>query len=271
MKSFSAKAIRTTTALLVLLFLAFSFCGCAWRSRNSKYLLNRRFPNTIWTCRELDLVIYMIEGCDMCGTYTVNGNEYRVKAVFSKSEPAFFADFYSSTEETVSNYDSALVHCSQEIAGCVKSYVAYQENNGLLVCTDVSAQSVDGETIPDTLTFEQVGTFAPTPKTRWVAEGLDLYLDSYSDAEWFFKGEITLDGEKQTVQAIEIGNDHYYQLWEEGDVLIYLSFDISEDRIVATATDSQRRDDYQYMLHYPDWYDNYKDVKTITFYPTPIE
>ena len=270
--------LHVTVLLLVLLCLTFSFCGCI--SFDSKYLLNRRFPNTIWTCRELDLVIYMVEECNdvMCGTYTVNGNEYRVRAGFLKDRYAFYTNFYSSAEETVSEYDPELIHRndynSYDRVGAIGAHVEYQEDTGLLVCTDVSYTPVDGETIPDTLTFEQVGPFTPTPKTRWVAEGLDLYLDSYSDAEWFFKGEITLDGEKYAVRAIEIGNDHYYELCcpiKGPGALLYLSLDISEDRIVATASDDLRYNDDYYRIQYSAWYRNYKDVKTITFHPTPLE
>ena len=271
--------LHVTVLLLVLLCLAFSICSCSWRYHQQDYTTDKDFPNTIWTCRELDLVIYMIEDCDMCGTYTVNGNEYRVRAGFIRSyRPAFCTSFYSSAEETVSEYDPELIHRNDyddyERVGVISGHDEFQEDTGLLVLTDLITEPVDGETIPDTLTFEQVGPFTPTPKTRWVAEGLDLYLDSYSDAEWYFKGEITLDGEKRTVRAIEIGNDHYYKLCcpiKGPGALLYLSLDISEDRIVATATDFLRYDDDRYRVEFPVWYRNYKDVKTITFYPTPIE
>ena len=276
MKPKIRKTLRAVIVLLVLFCLLSTFCGCPFSTGRHRGKELPTFPDSKWICRELDLVIYMIEGCNMWGTYSVNGNEYRVEAESFKDQPdRIHFDFYSSTEETVSEYDPVLVHRGHRTTvGWIHTDVEYQEDTGLLVCTDLISQSVDGETIPDTLTFEQEGPFTPTPKTRWVAEGLDLYLDSYSDAEWYFKGEITLDGEKRTVQAVEIGNDHYYKLCcpiKGPDDLLYLSFDISEDRIVATATDYLRYDDDNYRIHYPVWYRNYKDVKTITFHPAPIE
>ena len=272
MKSVSSKVLRTALVLLVLLGFLVTLCGCLFSSGNRENNLPA-FPDSKWICRELDLVLYMIEGCDMCGTYSVNGNEYRAVAGIKqiRHKRVISIQFYASAEETVSEYDPELIYRSDERAGYISAHVDYQEDAGLLVCTDVSYTPVDGETIPETLTFEQEGPFTPTTKTRWVAEGLDLYLDSYSDAEWYFKGEITLDGEKRTVQAVEIGNDHYYALHYSTDGVLYLSFDISEDRIVATATDYLRHNDQDYRCHFFTWYTNYKDVKTITFHPTPIE
>lgn len=268
--------LHVTVLLLVLLCLAFSIWGCSWRDHVKKFPAAYEFPNTEWRCREVDLVLYLVEGCDPCGTYFVNEKEYRVRALLNGYVP-FTAGFYGSSEETVSKYDPELLHREDMYyatlgeVGYVSAGNAYLDDAGLLVFTDVSSRPVDGETIPETLTFEKVGAFAPTPKTRWVAEGLDLYLDSYSDADWYFKGEITLDGEKQTVQAVEIGGDHHYVLWVDHCPLIFLSFDISEDMIVATATDDHRSTDLNYEVQYRDWYNNYKDVKTITFHPTPIE
>ena len=273
MKPTIRKTLRAVIVLLVLSCFLVTLCGCPFFSGHRGNGLPD-FPDSKWVCREADLVIYMIEGCDMCGTYTVNGNEYRAVAYFYNDAPGIYIQLYSAAEETASEYDPDLIHRSDKAAGSIGAWVEYYEDTGLLVCTGVSYTPVDGETIPDTLTFEQTGTFAPTPKTRWVAEGLDLYLDSYSDAEWYFKGEITLDGEKQAVQAIEIGNDHYYALRytkDEPRVLLYLSFDISEDRIVATASDDFRYNDDYYRIQYSAWYRNYKDVKTITFHPTPLE
>lgn len=272
MKPKIRKTLRAVIVLLVLSCFLVTLCGCPFGSGHRGNGLPD-FPDSKWVCRELDLVIYMIEGCDMCGTYSVNGNEYRAVAEFRqiRHKRVISIRFYASAEETVSEYDPELIYRSHEEAGYISAHVDYQEDAGLLVCTGVSYTPVDSETIPETLTFEQTGTFAPTPKTRWVAEGLDLYLDSYSDAEWYFKGETTLDGEKRTVQAVEIGNDHYYALHYTTDGVLYLSFDISEDRIVATASDYRRHDDDDYSIEYSAWYRNYKDVKTITFHPTPIE
>lgn len=271
MNSYFVKAMRVATAFLVLFSLVLSLCACfrslRIRKKQEERPLNK-FPDTTWVCRELDLKVDMIADCGIYGTYTTNEKEYRVLLDFwGPSEMVF--NFYLSTENSVSEYDPSLVHCSRVKAGKIDTDYFYDKDSGLIVCS-VRSHTLGNEPIPETLTFEQVGPFSPSPSIRWVAEELDLYLDSFSDAKGYFKGEIAIDGKRRKVQAIEIGNDKYYKLWI-GRVLAYLMFEISEDQIIATVTDEYRYDDYEFSIQFPDWYDNYKDVKTITFRPTPIE
>ena len=278
MNSYFVKALRIATAFLVLVCLSFSFCGCfsylklKIEEKQGKYPTDNDFPNTRWCCRELDLVLDMIENCGTYGFYSENGKQYRVYAGFLKGK-SHLLDFYlySSAEVTASDYDPSLVHYDQINAGSICTSYYYEKDSGTIVCSVSSCNLADGEMIPETLTFEQTGLIAQTPKTRWVAEGLDLYLDSYSDIEGYYKGEIMLDGEKRVIQAVEVGNDHFFMLLDERSHLPYMWFEISEDWIVATATDYMRYNDQAYRMYFRDWYDNYKDVKTITFHPASVE
>ena len=259
--------LHVAVLLLVLFCLLFTLCGCgcvlnreyAKGLREGKYPTASDFPDTRWDCRELDLVLYMIRGTGMFATYTVNGQEYRGRLSRHVASPRLSFDFYSSTEKTVSEYDPALLYCEPVEAGFIYTFYEYDKETGLIVCKVYNSQSVDGETVPETLTFEKTGTFGETPKTRWVAEEIGLYLDSFSDIDGYFRGEITLGGEKQTVQAVEIGNGHYYKLSTSAGQQAYLSFAISEDRIVATRADTDGENEWD------------PDVKTITFRPAPVE
>ncbi|MBR4336318.1 MAG: hypothetical protein IKP74_07685 [Clostridia bacterium] len=281
MKPTIFRMIRITAALLLLVCLCGTFCGCIsfWKNqiaiKQGKYPKTSDFPNTRWAFRELDLKVDMIEHVDtMYGTYSVNGKEYRAEGFFYNHGTGGQLDFvfYESTEKTVSEHDADLVHCERIRAGYLDLYYSYDKETNLINCTLQRSQPVDGETIPEKLTLEQTGTFSPTPDTRWFAEELDLYLDSYSDVQGYFCGEMSIDGKKYVVHAIETGNGDYYVLYRNGSYMVNLIFKKTDDRIVATVTDDRMDEIESYKPSRPIWYDYWNDeLKTVTFHPTYIE
>ena len=284
MKSFFSKAIRTTTALLVLLFILASLCGCGpiFGYKHEPYPSD--FPKTKWVCREIDLVLYTFDVSDnMIGTYTVNGEEYRVEARFKKYSKGFNLYFYSDDSEVEKLKNSKTVYEGKAALGYYSAQHHYDEKTETIVCTKKNYKLADGstlpETIPDKLTFDKEGVIAATPTKRWVAEGVDLYLYSYDDADFYFEGELTINGETKTVQALEIRQDGYFEMYANKNTLISdMVFEISDDQIIITVLGNSEwvyscRFNQSCLVAYKDLelFYVFRDLGTITFHPTPIE
>ncbi|MBR4335584.1 MAG: hypothetical protein IKP74_03925 [Clostridia bacterium] len=220
----------------------------------------------------LEFYTFDLKHNGMIGTYTVNGISYRATASLGYTNAEVDIGFYSSTDKTVSTLDPALEHCERNRVGFIVTSYRLDKETGNLIFTCINHEAVDGETIPDTFTLEQAGTIAQTPKTRWIAEELDLYLDTFEDVDGYLKGEITVDGKKHTVHALEIGNDNYYTLYLDDDYMVNLIFEITDDKITASVTDTRKDTLKSYGSSTPSWYENWNDeLKNVTFHPTSLE
>ena len=260
MKPSFKKALRFARAALILLCLFALLCGCGpiglqRKERQGKLPFQWEFPQTKWVCRELDFVIYTtdLRRNLMVGTYVEGDTTYRVVANLSRYDGSVYMDFYSTTDcfELVSGNTKQTEFYERVYAGEIHAGYTYEKETETIVLDCRWVKLVNGETIPKTLTFDRAGKVAETPKTRWVADELDLYLDAYSDVDVYMKGEITLDGETDPVYAFETGNGNYYEVYvgneHKGDYL----FEFFDDRIVATRISAVKN--------------------TITFRPAPIE
>ena len=260
MKPSFKKALRFARAALILLCLFALLCGCGpiglqRKERQGKLPFQWEFPQTKWVCRELDFVIYTtdLRRNLMVGTYVEGDTTYRVVANLSRYNGSVYMDFYSMTDcfELVSGNTKRTEFYERVYAGEIGAGYTYEKETETIVLDCRWVKLVNGETIPKTLTFDRAEKVAETPKTRWVADELDLYLDAYSDVDVYMKGEITLDGETDPVYAFEIGNGNYYEVYvgneHKGDYL----FEFFDDRIVATRISAVEN--------------------TITFRPAPIE
>ena len=113
------------------------------------------------------------------------------------------------------------------------------------------------------LTFEMVGTIAQKPEARWCCQELDLYIDSFSDAEGYYKGEMLLNilykgqmtSECQTrpIRVISVPDDPYHCFRADGyGDLILMCFEVQGDRIIATIPEYEKDDTfdcYQYWTY----------------------
>jgi hypothetical protein len=132
-----------------------------------------------------------------------------------------------------------------------------------------------GQPIPQTLTFEKEKAIAQAPDTRWRCEEVDMYINSFSDAEDYYKGEIVIDGQKYDIRAFEVGNDNYYKITiENGRInnlktgttspFVDMVFQYDGERIIAQITDDHINwmyDEYKYLGY---------EGTTLTFIEEPI-
>ena len=274
--------VKAAFLVLCIFCLLFSLLGCFsapssyWKRPSKRYRegvkqglypTEKEFPNTEWACRDLDLVIDLFENNKtITGTYSINGKSYRAVGYFDREY--LMLDFFLKTETTVSEKDPLLVTCNRICSGRLTAYYCYSKDTGTITCTEIQLlKSVDMEEFPESLTFEQAGAIAQTTERRWVADELDFYLDSFSDITGFFRGEIVIDGKKRFIQAYEIGNGHYFELFVEDDDyghLIDLSFEMENNQIIATIVD-------EHKLLYNNWCNRFQDLKKITLKPVSVE
>lgn len=188
------------------------------------------FPYTKWTCREIDLSINMFGYGEhtMIGTYQVDGTSYHVVSHFGFDTFDFY--FYPVGEECIT-------YC-----GAIFTEYYYDKAESVLVCSPSEmSEPAKNETIPKTLTFEKVDTIANTATTRWVAEGVDgleMYLDSFSDVDGYFRGEMVVEGEKRIIQAMNTKNNEYelnFEKFGTSHSLITMYFVMSDGKILATT------------------------------------
>ena len=108
---------------------------------------------------------------------------------------------------------------------------------------------------------------------------MDLYLYSYDDADFYFEGELTIDGETKTVQALEIRQNGYFEMYANNNTLISdMVFERSDDQIIITdLCNSEKvyscRFNQSCSVAYKDLelFNVFRDLKTITLHPTSLE
>ena len=261
MKTVFTKAKRIAAAGFVLFFLCAGFFGCA-----PAKIIHDPFPGdfegTKWICREANIVFYVPEGGSVICTYTVGETTCRGYVWDSnRGRLRLSAELYSSAARTGSRpfgYLNADYHYDEETGTLVLSNARFRERGS-------DDNSPD---FPETLTFDRVGNVATTPSAHWVADELDLYLDSFDDLPSYYRGEIVIDGETHVAYAVEESPNRFWLTYDKGSNLIYLVFDISEDKIVATVDGYGTHEEYLFKASYPTWYQYFYDLKTITFRPT---
>ena len=255
MKAFSTKIMRTVAAGLVL------FCVCAllFGCMPAK-IIHDPFPGdfegTKWVCREADIVFYELERGAVIGIYTVGETTYRGYVYNSnRGRLTLYAELYSSAARTGSRpfgYLNADYHYDEETGTLVLSNASFRERGS----DDVSPD------FPETLTFDRAGTVATTPSAHWVADEMDLYLDSFDGVPSYYRGEIVIEGEPCIAYAVEVSPNRYWLSCEKGG-LIYLIFEVSEDKIVASV-EGYEWDEHQFKSTYPTWYQYFYDLNTVT-------
>ena len=264
MKTVFTKAKRIAAAGFVLLFLCAGFFGCA----PAKYFYDPfpdDFEGTKWVCREADIVFYVPEGGSVICTCTVGETTCRGYVWDShRGRVSLYAELYEQDAETGSR------PFANRYAVLSADY-HYDEETGTLVLSNARfwehGSDYNSPDFPETLTFDRAGTVATTPSAHWVADEMDLYLDSFDDAPFYYRGEIVIDGETHVAYAVEESPNFFWLTYDKGN-LIYLDFDVSEDRIVATVDGYGAHEEYLFKASYPTWYQYFYDLKTITVRPT---
>ena len=206
------------------------------------------FPNTKWVCREIDMCIYMFgyEENYIIGTYSIDNVFHRVVANFQFDRLNF--EVYSSTKISVSEKSSSMVHCDRDSCGYIYTTYSFDKSTETIVCSLLNYKPVGTEMIPETLTFDKVGYITESFDTRWYAQEINMYIDSFGDVDGYFNGQILIDGKTLYVHAIEIGNNNYYMLSIENGIinnltpgttspLIYMYFEINDNQIIAKVSD----------------------------------
>ena len=270
------KKCRSAVCFLLCFCLLFlSGCGpsLAWQrgKKQGLYPETKDFPNTKWVCRELDLYFCMFANGErkMIGEYVNEGKSYRVVAEIGLYD-CLTIDLISTTNVSPSEHlGEPLVSC-ETVTHCeIHTHYIYQNNS--IICTVSGYEPEVGESIPETLTFDCVGTIAAQPSERWYCLERDMYLDAFSDVNGYYRGEIAIDGKRVLLQACEIGNSGYFVFsiangitnnYREGTThpITYMYLEISEEQIIAKVSDD---------TFAPGSSDRWDNQATLTFVKTP--
>ena len=253
--------VSITLSLLIL-------CSCGMQPLKYQILEpygyypdTKDFPDTKWVCKELDMWFYMFADGEqwMTGAYTSeDGEVHPFRAEFAYHHVQTDLVFYFESFEADTNIFSSSDDSPPMIYG---EYIYKDDSITFRIFeSDAPFWEYGGKK----LTFEMVGSIAQTPEARWRCQELDLYIDSFSDAEWYYKGEMLLNvldkgqmiSEYQTrpIRVISVPDDapcYCFRADGYGD-LILMYFEVQEDRIIATILEYEKDDTfdrYQYWSY----------------------
>lgn len=212
---------RLFSALLLLFCLAALIAPLTGCSPNAAYLQSKKegkfptsddFPLTKWVCREKNLYFCMLDGREgeMYGEYSDGITFHTVTASTLYGSLVLAFSPKHNTEVSWPDDESENTFCKapQEAVKTVSTLYSYE--NGRILCT-VRNSEMEAFSENDTLTFDPAGRIAQTPEARWRCEETNMYLDSFSDADGYFSGEIILGEKRHSVQAFRRHGDNYYR------------------------------------------------------------
>ena len=251
--------------VLLMCMLAMTACGPSRRDLSLKDAgllpTEEDFPNTRWVCQEIDLYLHIMECGEIAGECRFGDKTFPVLGGFKFGSMSFSA--YSYEKATLTEEGFLDWHSEEYIGGARGFYIF---DDGMFQLTEVEHDFGDGIVIPTALTFVPDGKIAQTPDTRWYAQEIDLYMDSFSDTENYFKGVLTDAGTACSFEAFLYSEDNTYHFsfpaWLDettqtpchvNDFIMRLVYDQEHDVIVGTRYTTEE-----------DSFSNY-DGATITF------
>ena len=193
------KALFCVILAMCLLFLAGCVPSKKYFSMKDAGILptSKDFPNTKWVCQEMDMYFYMMEYGGLIGEYTIDGTTFSIIGNFKFARIVFTAYTDVSTLPT----NNGFLADSQIIVNSFGADYAYQD--GVIHCTSIDYQMPENATLPTTLTFVPEGRIAQAVEARWYAQEIDMYMDSFTDAEHYFIGVLTESGIEYAFKAFK--------------------------------------------------------------------
>ena len=271
---------RRVSSVLVLLFLFALLCGCGpvFGHPDNLFL---KYPNEKWTCRELDMVAYTLDGeYRMYGFCTLGGQTYSVHVDYGLYNRSAGICFYATAEKKASESDPEKI-CYEHLSAEVWGEITRQEDTGALVFTqkEEEAFSVNGVEIPKTLTFERAGSIEDSGGTRYATADTVFSVAFLSREAKVMKGTVKIDGKEKRVLLYPYGDDGCFTVYLRDSVvmdgrnyywhdLVELSMAFFDDRIEATVCDVNNGKEETFARWYPVWYRYFYDLKTIVFTAT---
>ena len=148
---------------------------------------------------------------EMYGEYSDGESSHTVNAsaLYGSLVFAFSQNHNTDVSRSDSKDEDGFCKAPQEAAKTVNTLYNYEDDR--ILCT-VKNSEMEAFGEGDTLTFDPAGRIAQTPEARWRCEETNMYLDSFSDADGYFSGEIVLAEKRHSVQAYRRRGDNYYRL-----------------------------------------------------------
>ncbi len=270
---------RRVSSVLVLFFLFALLCGCGpvFGHPDNLFL---KYPNEKWTCRELDMVAYTLDGeIRMYGFCTLGGQTYSVHVDYGLYNREAGICFYATAEKKASESDPEKIRY-EYLTAEVWGTITRQEDTGALVFTQTKEEafSVNGVEIPKTLTFERAGSIEDPGGTRYATADTVFSVAFLSREAKVMVGTVKINGKEKRVLLFPYGDDGCFTVYLRDSVvmdgnyywhdLVELSMTFFDDRIEATVCDVYNGEEETFAKYYPVWYRYFYDLKTIVFTPT---
>lgn len=263
------KIVRTVLITLLLFNCILLACSCGASCRvqmldkQGKLPTSRDFPNTKWVCQEMDMYFYMLDSdvSDLIGEFVYCGKSYRltVGLMYDWVSLGLYETTEISSEYVFNDNGSNFLKAERKLVDSADGQYIYENET---LCFYGLKCVLDGglNAFPETLKFKQEGMIAKNPEKKWYNDELDMYIESFSDAENYFRGEIVIDNKRVSLFGYEIGNNYLYAFESEQGELVWLWLEFSNDgKIIARAC----ADSY-YIQFFDDW--SYKG-ESIVFLP----
>ena len=261
------KTTKQGICAVLVLFSLLSLAGCGAQPLKYKilepygyYPNTKDFPDTKWVCKEVDMWFYMFADGEqwMTGAYTAeDGEVHPFRAKFAYNYVQTDLAFYFETFEA----DTILFRSPEDDPPFIAGDYIYKDDSIIFWIFESDAPFWEYE--GKKLTFEMVETIAQKPEARWRCQELDLYIDSFSDAEGYYKGEmllnvldkgqITAKCQTYPIRVIAVPNNPYHCFRAYGNYdLILMCFEVQEDRMIATIPEYEKDgifDRYEYWTY----------------------
>ncbi len=254
---------RSFMILVISGSITLGLCSCVVSPRYLKmkeqghYPKSEDLPNTKWVCNEYDMYFYIFDYGEYCmmGEYSSDDTTYRLITQFDFAALDF--NFYINTIESVSTHQGAansnFLHVEREQYGYL--YTEYFFQDDVISCT-ILGSDVNLFCEGDTITFEKAECIDNDYNKQYFCEELQMSISSLAGINGYYKGEITIEGVKYPIQALEIGNSNYYKISiqngltsERSSDLVNMVFHHDDGMITAKITDDHLENKYTYL----DW------------------
>ena len=258
------KTTKRLICAVLALFSLLSFAGCG--AQPLKYQIlepygyypdTKDFPDTKWVCKELDMWFYMFADGErwMVGEYTAqSGETYPLMATFAYNHCRTLLGFDFKLPNSDMTSDEWVVF--EGPSSVVGEYI-YKDD--VIIFEILEPKPSFWEYEGKTLTFEMAGAIAQEPESRWRCQEVDMYIDSFSDIDDYYKGEIV--GKNGYVYQIHANLfphlSHYTFSHYNGIAFVSMQLELVDDRLIGTVVRFDNAQELEYIWPY--------EMETVTF------
>ena len=259
--------MRLLKGLVSITLSLFMLCSCG--AQPLKYQIlepygyypdTKDFPDTKWICKEVDMWFYMFADGEawMVGEYTAqSGETYPLMAKFAYNYCRTLLGFVFKLPNSDMTSDEWVVF--EGPSSVVGEYI-YKDD--VIIFEILEPKPSFWEYEGKTLTFELAESIAQEPEARWRCQEVDMYIDSFSDIDDYYKGEIVgKNGYVYQIHANLFPDQSYYTFFHDATgpakAFVNMKLELVDDSLVGTIEKLYNAQELEYIWPY--------EMETVTF------